>query len=237
MPLPIIKVKDNYIEPNMEKRQDVTTLIPLLQPFLMVQKDQKREKEMIKKIWLSSKTVNQNRIEVTADASLKDLTELSHKGFIRGSGNTYELTPEGSKLLKESILNDEKSSITKQASKQMTLKNSYDFGDEVLVRVIHAEKFGTRYIAIAKDKFPNKNAALKTFGEYTIATKKANGSEKTLSEYSEEELVQVLHLAKKIIDNAHKIIISGKTLEHVPVNRIKSFSEIIMKELNSRKDG
>jgi len=85
---------------------------------------------------------------------------------------------------------------------------------------------------ISKNKF-NKKAKPQTIDSYNIETK-ANGKYKKLKDYKEEDLIKVLHLAKTIVDNSHKIVVASSDLQNVPVHRIKYFSEVIMKELNSR---
>ena len=67
-----------------------------------------------------------------------------------------------------------------------------------------------------------------------LETRKENGKYKTLSEYSDEELIKVLHVAKKVVENSNKIAMSSDKIKYVPVHRIKEFSNNIFHELNSR---
>ena len=238
MPIPISKVneRDEFREGQFDPAE-LTNLLPLLQlhPMILFQDTgaNKAEKEAVKQVWLNSSDLGEDRIEITPGVLNQHLGLLESKGFIRGEGNVYEFTTSGRKLLKESILDDEESAFSKQASKQLVAKNSYDFGKDVLIKVNHPEKFGTKYITIPKKAFAKKNMKAKEIDEYKVATKDESGEYRRLSSYTDEELVTVLHLAKNVINNASRIAItSGKS---VPIHRIKAFAEMVMTELNKER--
>jgi hypothetical protein len=236
MPLPIQKVKDINMESYSIDPANLNSIIPLLQTqpifVLFESNSNKKEKEAMKKIWLNSKDVGGNKVEISSEIPIQDLALLEGRGYIKGAGNLFEITQSGKKVLKESILEEEESSFCKKASKDLVSKNSFDFGDEVLVRVSHPEKFGAKYITISKRAFSKKKIKPITFNSYSIKTKKADLTPKCIADYSEEELVQVLHLSKKIIDNASIIALAAKSA--IPVNRIKAFADMVMEEINSR---
>jgi hypothetical protein len=237
MPLPIQKVKDINMESWSVNPGNMNSIIPLLQTqplfVLFEPNSNKKEKEAMKKIWLNSKDAGENKVEISSEMPTNDLNLLEGRGYIiKGSGNLFEITQSGKKVLKESILDEEESAFCKRASKELVSKNSFDFGDKVLVRVSHPEKFGAKYITISKKSLSKKKIKPITFESYSIKTKKANGVMKSLSDYSEEELVQVLHLAKRVIDNASKISLAAKA--SIPVNRIRAFTDMIMTEINTR---
>lgn len=241
MPYPIQKNKEQGMIDPLKESQMIGDLFPLIQsPYSLLQQliFTDKDKTSLKKVWLASETKDNKIMKVSSNVD-SDLYELKARGlieFIDEKDKVISLTSHGEKLLKESILNDEKSSFTKQASKDMVLKNAYDFGDEILVRITHPENFGNqRYIIMDKKKFASKGKPQSISNYNNIKTKKSNGSFKKINEYSEKELIEVLHLAKKIINNSHKILTASKdSLHSIPINRIKSFSEIIIKELNSR---
>lgn len=245
MPFPIKKVKDQTGEykeslgKDPSEAQELSTLIPMLnQPYSllsqMVYGD--KDKDKVKNIWLSSESKEDKSLVVSSSIPQKEIDELKSRGLaeeISGQKRHIMLTDRGMKLLNEAVLNSN-SSFTKSASKKMVLKNSYDFGDEVLVRVNHPEKFGARYITLSKDKFAEKKAVPRTIEDYNVRTHNEDGSERKLSEYTDEELIKVLHLAKNIIKNKEKYILANNNINNVPVHRIRSFAETIVKELNSR---
>jgi hypothetical protein len=236
MPLPINKVKDTATEAQTFDQGDLNALIPFMQnqPLFILLEPMagKKEKEAMKEMWLKSTDLGNERVSVADTMSQQNLSLLRSKGLIQGDGDVYEFTQSGKKVLKESILNEEESSFCKQASKQLVSKNSYDFGDEILVRVSHREKFGTRFISIPKKSFSGKNINPITFGSYDINTRAASGEHKEINEYTDEELVQVLHLSKKIVSNSGAISLASKSA--VPVHKIRAFAEMIMSEINSR---
>ena len=238
MPMPIRKISDEMIESQkLESLVDFDSILPILQmyPLIILQeaKPGKREKEAIKDVWLKSTDIGDDTMKVNSDVSVQNIAYLKSKGYVNGEGDTYQLTSSGKKLLKDFILNDEENSFCKQASKQLVSKNSYDFGEEVLVKVKNPEKFGARYITISKQSFAKQKLQSKEILSYNVQTKNKNGELKKLSEYSDEELIQVLHLAKKIIRNSSKIAFASS--QSIPVNRIKAFADIIMKELNEKR--
>jgi len=233
-PIPIRKVNEELQANEIKVSQDFSILLPLLQPFFTITPfNNTKDKELVKKVWYASKTVDGKKIEVSASITDEDLSALKVKGLLEGEGRVLSLTDIGNKLLREAILNDEKSSFTKSASKQLISHNSWDFGKDVLVKMNDKEKFGAKYICVSKDVFKKRNAKSQEIKDYKIATRKENGNYKDMKDYTEDELIQVLHLAKKIIANKDKLsnFLHTKT---IPVHRIKSFAEIVMKELNAR---
>jgi len=239
MPIPISKVQDrNGFCESQFNPTELTNLLPLmLHPMLMFQDvgANKAEKEAVKQVWLNSSDLGENKIEITSGVLNKHLGLLESKGFIRGEGKVFEFTSSGKKLLKESILDDEESAFSKQASKQLVAKNSYDFGKEVLIRVNHPEKFGAKYITLPKKIFSKKKIKSQDISDYKIATKDEKGELRSISSYTDEELITVLHLARNVIINASKIAIASG--QSVPVHRIKAFAEMIMTELNKHRGG
>ena len=239
-PLPIRKHKDEVpmISEKISEQpivaQEFFSLFPIIE-HLFGLKDNKEDKQALKKLWLHSSSLGDNTIQVGEAIDKTMVKDLSTKGLISGVDGRYRLTERGSKLLGDAILNDEKSSLTKKASKKMISKSSYDFGDHVFVKVHDPEKFGARYVGINKSTFAKKKIQPTVIDKYKIATRKEDGTFKQLSEYSDEELIHVLHLAKKIIDNSHKIVISGKEMKSVPIHQIKNFALKILEELNGRK--
>ena len=236
MPLPIRKIQDIESEAQYFDPGDISSLLPFMQnqPLFVLLEPMagKREKEAMKEMWLKSTDLGEDKMRIAEDMSHQNISILKSKGLIDGEEGVFRLTQIGKRVLKESILNEEESSFCKQASKQLISKNSYDFGKEVLVRVSHPEKFGTRFISIPKKAFSQKNIKPIKFSSYEIQTKKTSGERKSLTEYTDEELVKVLHLSKRILDNSGKIALASKS--SVPVHRIKAFAEIIMTEINSR---
>jgi len=236
MAIPINKVSEEMVSGQV-KVEDLFSVIPLLElyPFLSFQenKSSNREKEAIKNLWLHSKEVDgeESKIEVIGEVNQKDLQFLASKGFIYGEDGFFEITASGRKVLKEAILDDEECSFTKKACKEIIAKNCYDFGDSVLVKVKDPEKFGAKYMVLPK-KTQNKNKWLaKQIKNYSIQTKTSSGEYKQIKDYSDEELIKVLHLSKNIIKNASNISLNiGKA---IPVNRLKHFAEVIMRELNN----
>jgi len=238
MPLPISKVKerDRQCEAQFDPAE-LMNILPLIQlnPVMLVQEKQhnRKERDAIREVWLNSSDVNGDQMEITPGVSNTSLAFLQSKGFIKGDGKRYKFTANGRRLLKEAILEDEQSEFCKQASKQLVSKNSYDFGNEVLVRVNDPEKFGARYVCLSKKVFAKKNMKPKNMDEYVLATRTESGDLKGMRDYSDEDLIAVLRLAKKIIKNASTI--SARTGKSVPVNRIKAFSKMVMSELNLKK--
>jgi hypothetical protein len=238
-PLPIRKNSDeipitNEVIKEPIIAQEFFNLFPFIEHLFDVSGLNKEEKQNLKEIWLHSSSLGDNTIQIGESVNKKVVDSLKVKGLISGVGERYRLTEKGSKLLRDAILNDEKSSLTKKASKKMISKSSYDFGDYVFVKVQNPEKFGARYVSIKKSIFAKKKIEPISINNYKIATRKQDGTFKNLSEYSEEELIQILHLAKKITDHSHKIVISGSKMTAVPVHKIKSFALKILEELNSR---
>jgi len=245
-PFPIIPVNDRRREPENFK-QDITGLIPILVNPLTVLQDYLNlgnDKSKLKDIWLKSEAQEDGTIKVTSSISDRDLWELKGRGLIDGDGRIVSFTDKGKKILKESILNDENSSLSKKASfvkkasKKLVSKNSYDFGNEVLVRISDKEKFGTRYVTIVKSAFKDSKTSPKEIDEYTFSPRFDNGVPKQLKNFSEEELVQILHISKNIISNKDKIIknlvAEGSLTNSVPIHRIKAFMAEVMEELNLR---
>lgn len=233
-PYPIKKVTEQTEVPTNES-QNIVNLLPLLQlPMFGLQDilNSSKDKEIIKKIWYACDTVEQGKLRVSSKVSKDDVNALKAHGLIDVSNDVIAFTDKGMKLLRESILNDEKSSLTKTASKTLISKNSWDFGEEVLVKINHPEKFGSKYIRIAKSNFANKSQQIL---EYKIATRKPDGNYRDIKDYSEKELIQVLHLAKNIINNRTKVKFAANEIAAaIPINRIKAFAEMILKELNNR---
>jgi len=240
-PFPINRVNESMVDGTKEAQglNFNVNLIPMLQRPLLFLKDildNSNDRTALKNIWLKSKANLNNELEVPHTVSQQELDQLRIKGFIDGEGRIIKITERGKKLISESILTDETSSFTKTASKKMIAKNSYDFGTEVLIRINDAEKFGTKYVSIPKQALENQDIRPRKIKAYKIVTKCEDGSFKKLSDYTEPELIQILHLAKKIIDEHKdiKIDANGLKMAKIPVHRIKSFAEIILKELNSR---
>jgi len=236
MPIPINKVQDIESNAQIFDSQDISTMLPFMQQnqplfFLLEPQAGKREKEAMKEMWLKSTDLGEDRVKLAESMSQQNISILQSKGLIRGEGDVYELTQSGKRVLKESILSEE-SSFCKQASKQMVSKNSYDFGKEILVKVSHPEKFGTRFITVSKKAFANKNIKPIEFDSYDVQTRTASGDMKSLADYTDEDLIKVLHLSKKIIDNSSKIALASTAT--VPVHKIKAFAEMVMEEINSR---
>ena len=234
MPVPINKVREEMSE---VKANDGNTgnMIPFLDlnPFfsLIHSESSQKDRETIKEIWLTSTSLDNGKLKVASSISQQEISLLRTRGLITGDDGIIEFTETGKKLLREAILDDEESSLVKEASKQLMSKNSYDFGKEVLVKAKHPEKFGTKYIAIDRKAFSENDMIPSPVEPYQIETHKDNGSEKTLKDYGNKELIHVLHLAKKIISNASRLaLIENKP---IPVHRIKTFAEIVMSELNS----
>lgn len=215
--------------------QDFYNLFPFIEHLFGLNEGDKSEKNNLKEIWLHSSSVGDNTMQIGESIDKKKVESLKSKGLLSGVGDRYRLTEKGSKLLRDAILNDEQSSFTKEASSKMISKSSYDFGDYVLVKVQNPEKFGARYVNVKKSVFAKKNLQPISMNEYKIATTNEDGSYKKLSEYSDYELIQVLHLAKRITDNANKIILAGNVIGNVPVHKIKNFAVKILEELNNRK--
>ena len=193
-----------------------------------------RWKESLYNVWSKSKSIGGDRVQVSKSTSPLDVSKLVSRGYLRKTddSNVYEISSDAKSVIKESILESEYS-FTKEASKQLVAKNSYDFGKEVLVKISDPKQVGAKYITIDKKVFARKNLKPITIAEYNIQTRKDDGSLKDLKDYTDKELVHVLHLAKRIVKNASSI--AEKETSYVPVNRIKSFSQIIMKELNSKR--
>lgn len=248
MPFPIMPVNERREGPDSLVRQDLFNLLPLLLNPITVLQDSalsSRDKETIREIWLKSETLEDGKLRVASNVSDRDLMELKGRGFIEGDGRLVSFTSKGEKMLRESILNDEqsalhkKASLFKKASKKLVAKNSYDFGDEVLIRTESKERLGTRYISIPKTAFAAKSkAAPREIGEYKVATRKNDGAYKALNDYSDDELIQVLHLSKNLISGhkevSKKLAQAGRFENMVPIHRLKSFAIKIMEELNSR---
>jgi len=238
-PLPIRKNNDEIPMTNERIQEPVVAqeffnLFPFIEHLFGLSDRNKEEKQNIKELWLHSSSLGDNTIQVGKSIDNKVVESLRVKGLISGTGDRYRLTERGSKLLRDAILNDEKFSLTKEASKKMISKSSYDFGDYVFVKVQNPEKFGARYVNISKSTFARKNLEPTAIDEYKISTRKNDGSLKELSDYSDEELIHIIHLSKRITDNCHNIVISGNKIANVPINKIKSFAIKILEELNSR---
>lgn len=248
MPFPIMPVNDKREGPDIGPKHDFFNLLPLLLNPITVLQDSvlsSKDKETIRDIWLKSETLENGKLKVASNIPERDLMELKGRGLIEGDGRLISFTAKGEKMLRESILNDEqcalqkKASLFKKASRKLVAKNSYDFGDEVLIRTESKESLGTRYIAIPKTAFAAKSkAAPREIEEYKVATRKNDGSYKSLNDYNEDELIQVLHLTKSLIsshkDISKKLAQTGKFESMVSIHRLKSFAIKIMEELNSR---
>jgi len=234
MPARIYPIRESIIEEKANFPDEISNILPFIQPSLLHSiVDDGKDKELLRKVWSSSKSVGDLQFELPLNIAAQEISSLQAKGLIEGNGRIVSLTQRGAKLLRESILNDEKSSFTKTASKKLISKNSYDFGDKVLVKVANSDTFGTKYIFVSKKQF-NKKATPKQINCSDIITKNDDGSLKQMKDYTEEELIKVLHLAKRIVEHSHDIITSSSQLNQVPVHRIKHFSELVMRELNSR---
>jgi len=233
MAIPINKISDEMVSGQV-RVEDLFSVIPLLDlyPFLSFQetKSSSREKEAMKNLWLHSKEIDgeESKIEIIGEINPNDIRFLRSKGFIDGEDTLFEITASGRKTLKEAILDDEECAFTKKACKEIISKNCYDFGDSVLVQVKDKEKFGAKYMVMPK-KTQNKWSS-KKINNFFIQTKTASGKDKQIKDYSDEELIKVLYLSKNVIKNASSIALNiGKP---IPVNRLKCFAEMIMKELN-----
>lgn len=234
MPARIYPIRESVIEEKANLPDEILNIIPLIQPSLLHSIiDNGNDKELLRKVWSNSKSIGDLQFETPTNIASQEISSLVAKGLVEGSGRIFSLTQRGVRLLRESILNDEKSTFTKKASKKLISKNSYDFGDKILVKMANSETFGTKYIFISKKQF-NKTATPKQIDCSDIQTKNEDGSTKQIKDYTEEELVKVLHLAKRIVEHSHNIIISSSQLNQVPVHRIKHFSELVMRELNLR---
>jgi len=231
---PIRKVKDDFEVISSEENNfdNILNLFDYDSLLSFSNTNNEKEKEIMNQIWSTSKEIDNGKFKISSSISLSDLNLLKNRGKIVLNGDEVKLTSSGKKLLRECLL-DEESTFTKKASKKIVSKNSYDFGENVLVKVNHPEKFGARYVSVNKKSFTRKNIEPQKIEAYTIQTKNENGDYKKLSEYSDEELIQALHLSKKIIANASALSLK-EGIRAIPVHRIKSFSELIMTELNSR---
>jgi hypothetical protein len=188
MPIPISKVKDTMVESQTSIDLSILPLLKLPTSFILLNSvNNKADREAIKKVWLHSDDEG-GKMRIKADVSKQDISLLQSKGYLKTEGDAFEFTTAGKDLLKKSILDDEKSALTKTASKKMMAKNSYDFGDEVLVKVNHPERFGTRYLSISRIAF-NKKGMIPRSPEYNFATAKSDGSKKQLGDYTDQELV------------------------------------------------
>lgn len=247
MPFPIMPINDKNNLPD-DSNQDITHLIPLMVNPLTILQDfveGNNDRKAIKEIWLKSESLEDgDSMKVSTSISDRQLMELRGKGLIDGNGRVVSLTERGKKILRDSILNDEQSALSKKASlirkasKKLIAKNSYDFGNEVLVRT-NKEKFGARYISVSKTAFCKKSKAEpREITAYTFNTKNQDGSPRKLADYSEEDLVQVLHLVKRVVSNKDgisRVMASrGEIFGGIPENRMKSFTKMIVEELNSR---
>lgn len=123
-----------------------------------------------------------------------------------------------------------KNVMTKRASKEIVSKNSYDFGDEVLVRVKDVKKFGTKYISIKKAIFEKNGKIAQKVEPKNLEIKK------DLSLYSDEDLIKMLYMAKNIVSNQNKIWEKkASTGEIVSIRKIRKLATVILEELNSEK--
>lgn len=241
MPFPINRNQDNYDQPQKVEAQDLSSLIPLLQnPFGLLSQivHGDDDKKALKEIWLNSSTKEDKSMIVSSSFDRGKLRDLNSRGLLEidpDQPEVIKLTREGTKLLNETILSDEKCAVsfTKKASKDLVSKNSYDFGKEVLVKINHPERYGFKYIAVNKSEFKGRLKPI-LISDYNIKTRDDNGNLRSLSSYSESELIKVLHLAKKVIENHQSIRLAGKKVLQVPIHRIKGFSEQIIQELNKR---
>jgi uncharacterized cupredoxin-like copper-binding protein len=233
MPSPINKVKDEmlYVADNKIDINDIISLVQMSPSLFLRNSATAEDKKAIADIFMHSEDLGNHRVKLAADIPMPRLTTLKSKGYIVADGSVIEFTESGRKILKETILGDEKSALTKQASKKMISKNSYDFVENVLVKIGDPEKFGVKFISISKSAFNKKAISPIEIEKYEINTRKEDGSLKTLKDYSEKELIHVLHLAKKIIQNSSRIALASS--KSVPVHRLEAFCEIILKELNS----
>lgn len=244
MPAPITPVNDRFDDPysKSEKKADWIQLLPLfvspnniLQDYMVNDKD----RESLKDVWLKSMSKHDGSLAVESSVSDQELRILKSRGLIEGVGREVKLTQKGSKVLSESILDGEQSSFVRQASKKLIARNSYDFGDEVLVRINNKDKFGVRYVAVSKEAFSKRKASPIEITDYDINTKNQDGSDKSLSDYSDLELIKILHLARRIVSNKSEICkqaLLNKTYKFAsfPANRIKAFASLVLEELNSR---
>lgn len=241
MPLPINRNQESYNQEPSKEAQDLSSLIPLLQnPFGLLAQviHGDDDRKALKEIWLNSSAKEDKSMVISSSVDQGKVRELSSRGLLEVDPHQPEvvkLTREGTKLLNETILSDEKCAVSfiKKASKDLVSKNSYDFGEEVLVKINHPERYGFKYLAVKKNEFKGKARPIAIEG-YNLQTRDESGNLKPLSSYSDLELVQVLHLAKRIIDNHQGIRLAGQKVIHVPVHRIKGFAEEILQELNRR---
>lgn len=232
MAIPIRKVKEEFEVKANDSGFDLNILIPFLNnsPSLIGSFHSESDKKLLTGIWKKSEIIDSDTIKVADDISKQDISLLKAKGLVDSDGgDTISFTEYGKKILKESILGEE-SSFTKTASKQMISCNSYDFGKDVLVKVQHPKNFGAKYINIAKSSFAKKNIIPMQITDYKICTAKKDGTPKEFKDYTDEELIKVLHMAKKVLNNTSKIALAAK--QPIPIHRIKAFSEMIMEEIN-----
>lgn len=238
MPIPINKNQENQnlkdIDvKNITTSQDLFNMFPIFDSFKGVELCTPKDKKDLKEIWKKSKSVGENKLEIPEKMMLY-ASPLITKGLLKKDGENVQLTEKGAKILRDSILNNEESSLTKQASKKLIAKNSYDFGEEVLVRVAN-KKIESRYAIVPKKNYLKKNKCTpRSVNSINLKTRKSNGEYKNISDYSDEELIKVLHVAKKVVENSNKIAMSSDKIKHVPVHRIKEFSNNIFHELNRR---
>jgi hypothetical protein len=241
MPLPINRNRDIYNPPPKVEAQDLSSLIPFLQnPFGLLSQIVygDNDKKALKEIWLNSSTKEDKSMVVSSSVDEEKIRDLNSRGLLEidpHQPGVVKLTREGTKLLNQTILSDEKCAVsfTKKASKDLVSKNSYDFGKEVLVRLNNSERYGFKYIAVKKSEFKGKSKPI-VIDDYNIKTRDELGRFRPLSSYSESELIKVLHLAKRIIENHQSIRLAGAKVRHVPIHRIKGFAEEILQELNKR---
>ena len=239
MVLPIIKVKDIEGRSNLKsiEASDLSNLLPILnlQDIFAFPQDNENAKQSVYKIWSKSSSQGENEIKISSGDLSLDITRMVSKGYFipTTKKNVLRITEKGRKIIKETILSDESSSFTKKASKELVSKNSYDFGDKILVKVKDPEKFGTRYISVELKTFAKKNLKPIKISSYNIKTKNEDGTYRDLKDYSDDELIRVLHLAKKIIKNAS--FLAKERTQYIPIHRISSFSEMILTELNKNR--
>ena len=219
---PINKVSEEMTYQAQGVVDDLGGLFQFFQinPYMLngnVEKDS-TDKKALKEIWMTSKSVEGDKMKVSPNITQESMASLKNSGYITGNDSIVEITEFGKRALKEYILDEEVSSFTKKASKQLISKNSYDFGDDVLVKVKHPEKFGAKYVSVSKKSFAKKKMQPMVIDSYNIQTRTASGKVKDLADYSEKELIAVLHLTKKIIKNASTL--SLQTQKSVPVNRL-----------------
>lgn len=240
MPFPINKNSDE-IKNHTKESQDFSSIIEMLRnPYSLLREISYGdiEKKAIKEVWINSEAKEDKTIKIGSVIEDQKIKNLQSKGLIKvidEKNKIVAFTDSGKKLLNEAILSEEKTSFsfTKKASKELLSKNSYDFGNEVFVKINHPEIHGTKYVSLNK-KIYKGSGKPQIIEDYKISTKSENGTNKSIKDYSENELIQILHLAKKIIDNHHEIRVAGEKIINIPIHRIKSFSQEILEELNSR---